>query len=85
VENKKFMKQTIRLDGHHYRDCTFDSCTLEYCGGYFEIRSQMNNCQMAFNHPIAIKASQLLYAQFQSVKKPEVVEMLDIYTSIKPI
>ncbi len=85
VENKKFMKQTIGLDGYRYRDCTFDSCTLEYCGGYFEIRSTMNNCQVAFNHPIAIKASQLVYAQFQSVKKPEDIEMLDTYTSIKPI
>jgi hypothetical protein len=85
VENKKFMKQTIRLDGYHYRDCTFDSCTLEYCGGYFEIRSTMDNCQVAFNHRIAIKASQLVYALHQGVKKPEDIEMLDTYTSIKPI
>jgi|GEM_PF-3284125 len=78
VENKKFMKQTIGLDGYRYRDCT-----LEYCGGNYEIDgSYMIYCQLSFNHPIACNALQLVYPQLKLIKKPEDIEMVDKYNRI---
>ncbi len=33
VEGIAFRDESVRLDGKHFKDCTFTQCTLEYSGG----------------------------------------------------
>ncbi len=37
VENQHFFDCAVPVDGHHYKNCTFDRCRLEYAGGMFAI------------------------------------------------
>ena len=36
VENQTIRRATVVLDGHHYKNCTFDQVTFRFDGGPFE-------------------------------------------------
>ncbi len=49
LQHKAFENDTVVLDGKHFVDCTFQSCTLEYSGGpvVFE-RTHLSRCNYLF-------------------------------------
>ena len=52
IRDQVFSDETVRLDGKHFIDCRFTSCTLEYGGEevIFE-RTAMHDCNhMLYGH-----------------------------------
>jgi hypothetical protein len=43
IEGRRFVKETIQLDGKRFRDCDFDGCTITFQGGEMPDISQ---CRM---------------------------------------
>ncbi len=49
VQNRRFSKQTIYLDGHTYTNCVFEDCVLVTNTGDFRIRScTLDDCTVQF-------------------------------------
>ncbi len=64
---KKFIKQTVILDGNAFDKCEFQGCTLVY-NGISDVRlngSTLNDCQWTFDGPAA-RTLQFMQALYQS-------------------
>jgi hypothetical protein len=63
IINHKFINQNVVLDGHHFVNCTFDSCTLEHNGGFFDLNGSNigEDCRVNFKKRETIAAVSLLY------------------------
>jgi hypothetical protein len=63
IINQKFINQNVVLDGHHFVNCTFDSCTLEHNGDFFELDGSDigEDCRVNFKKRETIAAVSLLY------------------------
>ncbi len=50
-QNQSFEAQTLTIDGHVYRNCTFNRCMLTYAGGELPVMvdNSINNCQWNFD------------------------------------
>jgi hypothetical protein len=66
-KDKKFIKQTVILDGNTFDKCEFQGCTLVY-NGISDVRlngSTLNECQWTFDGPAA-RTLQFMQALYQS-------------------
>ena len=50
VFREMFKGQDIRLDGHHWEDCTFENCNIILEKGYFDIiNCNFQNCRLTLD------------------------------------
>jgi hypothetical protein len=58
VENETISRQTVPLDGHHYKNCTLDHVTYQFDGGPFAITDCHSSNHNFKSNDEAIKAFQ---------------------------
>jgi hypothetical protein len=53
VHDRHFKNETVELDGKRFMSCSFDGCTLNYCGGDVEFGPGCcaENCRPMFSGP----------------------------------
>jgi hypothetical protein len=53
IQDRHFKNETVDLDGKRFMSCSFDGCTLNYCGGDVEFGPgcTADDCRPIFSGP----------------------------------